>query len=254
MIGKTPEYEKMFAVEQKLWWYRILHEKVLSSIRARFSSKNISILDAGCGTGGLLAFLRKEGYTNIAGFDGSADAVRLCKERGFEVSHLFFNSIDIFSPATAYDVIICNDVFYCLENEDVIKALRYFRLHLRPNGIFISNNNAFAAFYGTHDIAIGGKRRYEKADLEALAQQTGFGVVSAGYWSFFLSPLILAIRQWQAFKLKKGWEKADTIVSDVALPSNLVNRVLYYLVKLEEKLIPNSPFGSSLFTLMQPLS
>ncbi|MFN8346664.1 MAG: class I SAM-dependent methyltransferase [Spirosomataceae bacterium] len=254
MIGNTIEYEKMYAAERELWWYKILHRKVLRAVRRHFPGQTISILDAGCGTGGLLSFLKTNNYHHTVGLDGSEDAVAFCRERQLDVTLCRFESLETFRPENRYDVIICNDVFYCLEEEHIPRAMRYFREHLKPNGLLITNNNAFDAFYGTHDVAVGGKRRFVLKDLEKMAKSADFQVIYATYWSFFLSPLILAVRRWQAFKLRRGWEKKENIVSDVALPSPPVNQALFYLVKTEEHLLPKSPFGSSLFTLMRPCS
>ena len=174
-----------------------------------------------------------------------------CQERQLDVTLCRFETIEGFRPQNQYDVIVCNDVFYCLEEADMARAMRYFRAHLKLNGLLIMNNNAFNAFYGTHDVAVGGKRRFVLADFQKLGETVGFKVITSTYWSFLLSPLILAVRQWQAFKLRRGWEKPENIVSDVALPSPLVNQALYYLVKSEEIFLPKSPFGSSLFITMR---
>jgi len=48
------------------------------------ADRNAPILDAGCGEGNLLAFLRAKGYANLSGFDLSPECVRLCRERGLE--------------------------------------------------------------------------------------------------------------------------------------------------------------------------
>jgi SAM-dependent methyltransferase len=251
MIGNRIEYEKMYAAERQLWWYRVLHGKVLKAIQRHFSHQNIAILDAGCGTGGLLSFLKEHNYQNIVGLDGSEDAVSFCRERQLDVSLCRFASIGTFRPENQYDVIVCNDVFYCIDEDDMTRAMRYFQAHLKPTGLLITNNNAFNVFYGIHDVAVGGKRRFVLNDLRKLAQGVDFQVVYATYWSFFLSPLILAVRQWQAFKLRRGREKIENIESDVELPSALINQALFNLVKLEEMILPKSPFGSSLFILMR---
>lgn len=250
MIDKPLEYEKMFAVERELWWYRSLHERVLAQIQHHFSSKNITLLDVGCGTGGLLSFLSEKGYSHIKGFDGSPDAVAFCKKRGLNVLQHHLNHVEEFVPVQPFDVIVCNDVLCYLTDDEIVRVLRCFRRWLKPNGIFISNNNAFKAFYGTHDIAIGSKRRFVLSEIKHFGQQAHFQTICYTYWSLFLSPLILAIRQWQALKLRMGWEKPETIASDVALPSSFVNQLLYRLVRLEHQWLPHTPFGSSVFTVM----
>jgi len=65
MIGKPSEYAIMHQSETELWWYKYLHDRALRSIAKHFGSqKSISVLDAGCGTGGLLLQLKTIGYSN----------------------------------------------------------------------------------------------------------------------------------------------------------------------------------------------
>src|SRR5471030_989784 len=53
------EYERMHAVEDRMWWYRGLRTLVVSELARglRDSPAAGPILDAGCGTGGMLARL-----------------------------------------------------------------------------------------------------------------------------------------------------------------------------------------------------
>ena len=53
------EYRKMAKAESVMWWYRALHANLLWLIR-RFAPVDGPILDAGCGTGGLLARLASD--------------------------------------------------------------------------------------------------------------------------------------------------------------------------------------------------
>jgi 2-polyprenyl-3-methyl-5-hydroxy-6-metoxy-1,4-benzoquinol methylase len=81
MISNFKEYEKMAFVEKKLWWYRILHEKVLKSVIDNQIPKKDFILDLGCGTGGLLEKLIALGYNNVKGIDTSDFAIDFCKKK-----------------------------------------------------------------------------------------------------------------------------------------------------------------------------
>jgi 2-polyprenyl-3-methyl-5-hydroxy-6-metoxy-1,4-benzoquinol methylase len=80
MIKEYSEYEKMDGVEQDLWWYKILHEKVLYFLSYHKISKDNLIIDLGCGTGGLLQKLTSFGYTTL-GIDISEHAIAFCKKK-----------------------------------------------------------------------------------------------------------------------------------------------------------------------------
>jgi SAM-dependent methyltransferase len=83
MIGKQYEYDAMARCEKELWWYKSLHDRTLRTIE-RVAGKGAKILDAGCGTGGMLTRLRNHGYTNLDGFDLSPDAIKHSRENGFQ--------------------------------------------------------------------------------------------------------------------------------------------------------------------------
>lgn len=251
MIGLRAEYEKMFRVEQQLWWYRHLHERVTAEITNRFGARrDLKILDAGCGTGGLLDFLRQRDYANLRGIDGSVDAATFCYERGLPVDLVDLTQLSTYRPDAAdFDVIICNDVFCCIDEAALPTLLHELARRLKPGGLLISNNNAFAVFRGEHDLAVGSMRRFVRADFSEVVPAAGLKIQQSTYWSFILSPLILTIRQWQALKLrlKPGTE---TPASDIDLPAAWLNEALYRLVQLEGRLLPRTPFGSSLFLTM----
>jgi len=253
MIGRSEEYEKMFRIEQQLWWYRILHESVGRALRQQFGNRrDMVILDAGCGTGGMLDFLRRQGYTDLRGVDGSADAVAFCHERGLNASLLDLNDLAGYAPDQTYDAIVCNDVFCYFDDPALVRLLTELRRRLRPGGVLISNNNAFDVFRGQHDLAVGSTRRFVRADLERLFPMAGLQLRYTTYWSLLLSPLILLVRQWQRLQLRLGWRSPDEPTSDVYLPGNLVNETLYRVAHTEQKLISRTPFGSSLFSVSDP--
>jgi len=51
------EYEKMAEVEDRMWWYKALHRNLLGLIERFLDAPAARLLDAGCGTGGLLRVL-----------------------------------------------------------------------------------------------------------------------------------------------------------------------------------------------------
>jgi 2-polyprenyl-3-methyl-5-hydroxy-6-metoxy-1,4-benzoquinol methylase len=242
------EFKMMYEAEEKLWWYRILHEKILAEIQAKFASnKDISILDIGCGTGGLLHFLQQNNYTNLQGIDYSDSSIYFSKLRNLNVQKLSIDDILTVFQKQQFDVIICNDVFYCLGKIQIINALQNISTLLNPVGIFLSNNNAFNTFYGTHDIAVGGKWRFTLKDFQGFIAKTSLNIQYHSYWTWVLSPLVLAIRISQQIQLKLGLIDTSKLVSDVSVPPDFLNEMFYRLVKMEEKILKKGFFGSSLF-------
>jgi SAM-dependent methyltransferase len=252
MLINSSEYQAMFDTEEKLWWYKILHEKVLTFIRSQQLPKDIKILDAGCGTGGLMAFLRNNGYNHCKGFDFSEDAVSLAGSRGFDVSRIDITKISEFFTGQTFDIIICNDVLYQFEDDEISGIFQGLFSKLSSDGFLISNNNAFEVFSGTHDIAVGSKKRFRLDDFISYSKTSGvFGIHNHTYWSLFLSPLILLIRSIQRLQIRLKLADFDNIKSDVEMPSPFINSILYNIVKFEEKLFKRAPFGSSLFLILK---
>jgi 2-polyprenyl-3-methyl-5-hydroxy-6-metoxy-1,4-benzoquinol methylase len=245
------EFKMMYEAEEKLWWYRILHEKILTEIESKFPlNKDISILDMGCGTGGLLAFLRQNKYTNLQGIDYSEHSIQYSKLRNLKVQKLNIEDINTAFKNQKFDVLICNDVFYCLDKIQIINALHNIGLLVKPNGIFLSNNNAFNIFYGTHDIAVGGKWRFTLRDFQEFTAKTSLKIQYHSYWTWVLSPLVLVIRISQQIQIKLGLINNSKLLSDVKVPTNFLNEIFYRIVKVEEKILKKGFFGSSLFLRM----
>lgn len=252
MLINYEEYNVMYEAEEKLWWYKILHEKVLKEVQNKFGENmQIKILDAGCGTGGLMSFLINNGYKNIQGFDYSEDAVSFCKERNLSVQQIDITNFDDVFENEIFDVIINNDVVYQFENLMIKKIFSTFQNKLNSDGILITNNNAFKIFYGTHDIAVGGKQRFSLSDFEDILKEVSLKIVYYSYWTWVLSPLILSVRLLQQLQLKLNLIDLKKIKSDVDVPSDFINNFLYRIVKIEEMLLKKGFFGSSLFMVLK---
>ena len=64
------EYEKMAEVEDSMWWYRALHRNLLLVIERFLPGAASRLLDAGCGTGGLLRVLGSDPFgCRLVGLD-----------------------------------------------------------------------------------------------------------------------------------------------------------------------------------------
>lgn len=161
-------------------------------------SRDAAILDAGCGEGVLLRFLRDQGFSNLSAFDLSAENVRICRESGFSFVQQH-NALDIasFSPGSRWDLIVCRDLLEHFEKHKAMKFLEDVRGLLKPDGaaIFQTPNMAYicanVVLYGdpTHETG------YSEASLRAMLSAAGFGKIEIGpHW--YATSLPGHLREW----------------------------------------------------------
>ncbi|MEM6321127.1 MAG: class I SAM-dependent methyltransferase [Bacteroidota bacterium] len=247
MLDRAIEYEKMAATEAELWWYRVLHDLVYAQLAG--DNRDLAIVDAGCGTGGLLQMLIGKGFANAVGFDLSEHAINFCQDRQLNAFQGDMLEIGTYFLANSKDCIISNDVFYFLSEKEQLAFLRESYRLLKKGGQLIMNVPALAAFGGMHDLSVGIDKRFSKQQLQGLIRQTDFSIKKLNYWPFLLSPIIFAVRFGQ--RLKMRFFKNETITSDVALPSPTVNRLLYQITTFERQYLPWTPWGSSLLVVLE---
>jgi len=252
MIDNEEEYRRMYEVERKLWWYKSLHGRVVEEIQRHFGGfrPDLKILDAACGTGGLLSVLKDKGYSGASGFDYSRHAVAFSARRGLDVDSGDLRNIRAFRPGDTYDVICCNDALYFLTDQEITEALTVFGERLHPGGVLLINIHAFNQFAGTHDLAVGSTRRFTFNDFRQYARDAGLQVKYRTYWPFLLSLPILVVRTWQRMRIRSGALGAETPGSDVSYPGDFTNGLLSSVTSLEKKVLRRAPFGSSLFMVM----
>lgn len=141
MIGKQYEYDAMWKCEKELWWYRNLHDLTIKKIQQFSYPLHAHILDAGCGTGGMLAQLKQHGYTNLQGFDVSSDAIKHAKKNNgaLNVQLLDLLDADKAYEKNSFDVIICHDILCMLKEPADKLALNKLVSLLKPDGLLLMN-------------------------------------------------------------------------------------------------------------------
>ncbi len=186
------EYERLAAVEDRMWWTRALRRNLLAA-GIRFPCvAGGRALDAGCGTGGLLATLTARPELASFGIDRDRFACELARRRTRRA--IAQGSIDALPFGDAvFDVIFSADVL-CHRGVAVDRALRELRRCLKPGGALIVNLPAYQWLYSAHDRAVDNVRRYRRREVEKLLAGAGFGDVHATYWNTLLFPLMVARR------------------------------------------------------------
>ncbi len=239
------EYHKMAAVEDAMWYYRALHRHVARSLTRALGASAAPVLDAGCGTGGLLRHLRvKQPAWVLTGIDFSPLACALAHERsGGEV---VAGSITALPFADAhFEAIVSCDVVCQVAAAEL--ALQEFHRCLKPGGTIVLTMPAYSWMYSYHDRAVGNLRRYDRGEVNVLLRAAGFTVVTSTYWNTLLFPL--------AFVRRKLLPPAQS-VSDVRSYPPLVEAFFNGLMALEQAWLSwgvSLPFGNSVLTVARKL-
>ncbi len=248
---KPSAYNEMFAVEDKHWWYVVLHDLVTLLCKTQFSQQPVKILDAGCGTGGMLSLLSEAGH-KVEGFDFSEHALNYCHQRGLD--KVFQADINTWTPVPAsYDVITLIDVLYHEWVLDEIKVLQTLATGLKANGVIMANYPAFPVLRRHHDKVVMTRERYTKSALKASYAKAGLAPILLSYrlpHAFFT---ILALKVYESFR--KNIVEAKSDVAET--PSNFVNDMLIKIGKFENRLIAHGfsmSLGSSLFVVAKKLN
>ncbi len=235
------EFRRMGELEDSMWWYRGLHANVLHAIRTH-APGSTDLLDAGCGTGGVLKAIRKaHPNMHLNGLDLSEMACAIAREKsGATVTT---GSVDRLEYADgSFDVLLSLDVLgYELDRDAVIKG--YHRV-LRPGGRMILNLPAYQWMLSYHDRAVGQGKRFTLAEGVELVQRHGFQVRAATYWNTILFPLMFIRR-----KLLPGSSS-----SDVKPFGPIMNTTFERCLALERQLTDRQvrlPFGGSIFLIAE---
>lgn len=242
------EYETMRRVEDTYWWYQALRDLVARRLRERLPrNRPIGVLDAGCGTGGMLEQLRVEApQWGLAGADVSPFAVTHTQERGFDEVQLA--SIEAMPFASErFDAVISLDVLYH-EAVNEQRALTELRRVMKPGAVLILNLPAFDCLAGQHDVAVQGARRYTGAGVRRLLEQGGWQIEKIHYWNAWLFLPVLA---WRWLSRLRVPSRNDAARSDLGLLPPPLNALLIALAGIDQRLcaVLPVPFGTSVFAM-----
>ena len=151
------EYKNIFELEENHWWYKGMRKISLSLIKRITKSKDIRILDAGCGTGINLTILNQFG--TVYGTDISKEAIKFCKRRN--IRNVFISSVEKLPiKNNCLELITSFEVIYHKNVENDIKALKEFNRILKENGYLLIRLPAFKFLYSYHDKIVHTARRY----------------------------------------------------------------------------------------------
>ena len=239
---ETQEYKTLYKSEDRHWWYLGLKDLVLSSIgKYADRGKATRILDAGCGTGGILKHLNDY---KAYGLDISQEAIKFCRLRKLEnVINASISNIPF--KDNSFNIIISLDVLYHLGVKDDLKALKELARLLSRGGTLLLNLPAYDSLRGKHDKAVHTRGRYTLGELREKVKACGLIVEKISYRNTVLFPLAFLKRSLEG-RSAKGQGRVD---SDLALPPSFINKIFTEILFFENRLLrmTNFPFGLSIF-------
>lgn len=241
----SAEYTKLAEVEDVMWYFRALHGHVARALEdglRRDGNEETRILDAGCGTGGLIRRLAKTHPAwRWTGVDVERQACELARTRVGSAEICEASVTALPWTAETFNAVVSADVLYHVDDDEA--ALREFFRVLKPGGIAVINVPAYRWLWSYHDVATHAKRRYDRSELIGKLRAAGFAGVRATHWNALPLPLVIVRRKF--LPAPKGG-------SDVQLQAAPVERAFDVAMAAERvwlRGLGRLPWGSSLLAV-----
>ena len=241
------EYETMFQVEDRHWWY-VGMRRISTTLVAQFfqDRTDVEILDAGCGTGAAIQNL--SAFGTVTGCDLFSNALHFSRQRGLQrlvqasVTRLPFAS-DTFDLVTSFDVLYHRSI------GDYREAMAEFHRVLKPGGYVFLRLPAYNWLRSDHDRAVHTGHRFTTSELRQALASTQFEVKKLSYANMLLFPLALGKR------LAEKLLRVSEGTSDVRANPPWQDRLLVHFLYSEARWLTthNLPFGLTVIAVGRKL-
>ena len=243
-MSLPPGYHDSLAeAEERHWWAGGMRAIAGELVRLRRPDPG-SLLDAGCGTGGFLAWASTKGFAPLAGVDPAVEAITAARSRVPEADLRVAELALLPFPDASFAVVACNDVLQHVVEQDAAVSLRELRRVVRPDGVLLVRTNG-----GRRALRAGPDwRLFDRATLERELEEAGFRCVRLSYANVLGSALAAARGQ--------GPRPPSPTSHGIPSPSRRPRRLLSRLLQLEGRLIRRGvrlPFGHTLVALATPV-
>lgn len=233
-------YQAIAKVESEHFWFRARNHMIATLVNAFIPKRERrSFLEVGCGTGIVLATMKKLGFA-VTGLDVNQTAFDYTKQK-CPGAHLIRQSLFTYKTSRRYHAIGAFDVLEHQANDGLF--IKHCYGLLKKNGTLFLTVPAGMWLWSRIDEMSGHKRRYEKEDLHAKLTKAGFRIVFTNYWSVLTLPLYIVFRLY--FARDKATSSVDWYLHT---PQMAFNIFLYYLLRLEQRFFFNFryPRGATL--------
>lgn len=242
-------YAEYAEIQDRHWWFvgrRRVIGAVLDAELPADGRDRRRILDVGCGTGTMLAELRRFG--EVHGVDAEPAAVEFCRSQG-ETSVVLSSGEQVPHPDKSFDLLTLLDVIEHVEDDQTL--LGEARRVLAPHGSVLITVPAYTWMWGEQDEIAHHHRRYTRPQLLDSLARAGFRVERASYFNTLLFCPIAAIRLARRVLPDPAELKSDFELNQ---PGRL-NSALTWVFDRESRIVSRTdlPFGVSILALARPV-
>lgn len=259
---ETENFDLLREMQANHFWYRGRHRFLLRAFRNSVSrgllpSDSLRGIDLGGGCGGWVKYLEDRAgatFGELALADSSARALQMAEDVvGDDVTRYQVDLLNL-GWKERWDAAFLLDVLEHIPDDAA--ALRQIHSALRPGGLLFVTTPALKFFWSYNDELAHHCRRYSRRDYSRLAAETGFELVTARYFMFFLSPLYLLARMKSPRLDRMSREDvAEHLRRTHRIPAAPLNGLLSAIFAMETPLGLKIPFpwGTSILAVLRRL-
>lgn len=187
------DYAYLYELEEDYWWFagmRHITAALLDQLCPPHRDR--LILDAGCGTGGMMSWLtRYAGNGRVVGIDKVDTALGFCCRRNQKmIAQALIQTLPF--PDSMFDLLTSFEVLGQLDgNESAERAIREMYRVIKPGGIAFVRVAAHEWMRSGHDEALGTHHRYSLKEFRRKMSQVGFEILRETYANGLAMPLAM---------------------------------------------------------------
>ncbi|MFD2908593.1 class I SAM-dependent methyltransferase [Flavobacterium ardleyense] len=242
-------YKEYYELERNHWWF-VAREGILSNYihrlieQGKLSSKDLKILNVGCGPGRSSEYLSKFGKVTSIEYDEFCCEFA-SKKTGLEIINGSITELPF--EDNSFDLVCAFDVVEHVEDDQL--AVKELKRVTKKGAFVLITVPAFMDLWSHHDVINHHFKRYKIKEVNLL-----FDTINDGnkvFDTYFNSLLFLPIYFFRKVSnfLKLGQKRKGSGSDFEAFKPGVLNRILYKIMYFESSVINRKirfPFGVSI--------
>jgi SAM-dependent methyltransferase len=235
-------------VEASSFWCRS-RNRILRQIVERYTdrSRQLAMLEIGCGIGGVIAELRHISNLSLTASEVYVQGLQYARSRFPDVDFIQLDAADM-PFRDEFDVVGAFDVLEHIQADD--RVIEGVHQALRPGGVFVVTVPQYQWMWSTLDEIARHKRRYSRRGLLSKLRARRFDVLFCSSFVTTLFPAMAASRLLSRMRPAQA-DIRKAFASEVTL-SPVANRLCDWVMRIDEGALNagiSLPFGGSLLVV-----